>query len=119
MILGAVVSVPLAQAQLLSGVTANPGNTQFTVTNAGFYRVSYHVNTSSSLIMGTRLLINGGVFTPALIPVSLARGRFESEVEVFLTANSTIVLQLISGLIGSITLVNNAAGASLMIIRLD
>ena len=52
--------IPLPNAQVLSpDITANTGNTVFTVATAGTYQISYHVNTTVALLMGTRLVING------------------------------------------------------------
>ena len=53
-------AIPLPNAQVLSAdITANAGSTVFTVATAGTYQISYHVNTTLSLLMGTRLVING------------------------------------------------------------
>lgn len=119
LILGTVVDIPLPNAQVLSGVTVDGANVLFKVPNTALYRISYHLNTTLGILIGTRLLINGGVFTPASIPVSLGRARFEAEVEMQLAADSTIKLQLVSGLIGTAVLLGGGAGASLTIMQLD
>ena len=52
--------IPLPSAQVLSAdIAPNAGNTVFTVATAGRYRISYHVNTTAALLMGSRLVING------------------------------------------------------------
>ncbi|MCE5234742.1 MAG: collagen-like triple helix repeat-containing protein [Eubacteriales bacterium] len=119
LIVGTVVDIPVPNAQVLSGVTVDGANVLFTVPNTALYRISYHLNTTLGILVGTRLLINGGVFTPASIPVSLGRARFEAEVEMQLTAGSTVKLQLVSGLIGTAVLLGGGAGASLMILELS
>lgn len=119
LLVGAVVDVPVPNAQVLSGVTVDGANVLFTVPNTALYRISYHLNTTLGILVGTRLLINGGVFTPASIPVSVGRARFEAEVEMQLTAGSTIKLQLVSGLIGTAVLLGGGAGASLMVLELN
>ena len=60
--------IPLPNAQVLSpDITANTGNTVFTVATAGTYQISYHVNTTVALLMGTRLVINGVNSIPSTI----------------------------------------------------
>lgn len=116
--LGAVTSIPLASAQMLSGVSTSD-NTTFVVANPGNYRISYHVNTTAALLAGTRLFINGTPVVSSVIPVSLARSVFAAEIEISLpTANSQVQLQLLSGLLGIITL-TSGVGASLMITQLS
>ncbi len=113
--------IPLPDAQLLSpGITANAGNTTFTVAAAGTYQISYHVNTTLALLMGTRLVINGANNTASTIAPVLASTSFENKIKVTLPANSTITLQMYPiTLAGTATLVGSGAGASLTIIRLE
>ena len=120
---GTPIALPDAQV-LPSGITANSGNTVFTVAEAGTYQISYHVNTTLALQMGTRLVINGvnnaaSTLSPAL-PPALPRSSFENQITVKLPANSTISLQMYPpALAGAAILVGGGAGASLSIIRLD
>ena len=120
---GTPIALPNAQV-LPSGITANSGNTVFTVAEAGTYQISYHVNTTLALQMGTRLVINGvnnaaSTLSPAL-PPALPRSSFENQITVKLPANSTISLQMYPpALAGAAILVGGGAGASLSIIRLD
>ena len=113
--------IPLPSAQLFSAdITPNAGNTVFTVATAGRYRLSYHVNTTAALLMGTRLVINGVNNTASTIAPVLSVSSFENEIEVNLPANSTISLQLYPiVLAGAAVLLGGGAGASLMIVRLD
>lgn len=113
--------VVLANAQLLSAdITVNGANTLFTVQTAGYYRISYHVNTTLGVLMGTRLRINGANNTASTIAPLLTLSRFSNEIEVNLPANSTISLQMFSPLgAGVAVLLSGGAGASLMIIRLS
>ena len=70
--------IPLPNDQLLSpGITANAGNTTFTVASAGTYQISYHVNTTLALLMGTRLVINGVNNVPSTIAPVAATTSFE------------------------------------------
>ena len=69
--------VPLPDAQLLSpGITVNAGGTVFTVAEAGTYQISYHVNTTLALLMGTRLVINGANSIPSTIAPVVSTSRF-------------------------------------------
>ena len=113
--------IPLPSAQLFSAdITPNAGNTVFTVATAGRYRLSYHVNTTAALLMGSRLVINGVNNTASTIAPVLSVSSFENEIEVYLPANSTISLQLYPiVLAGAAVLLGGGAGASLMIVRLD
>ncbi len=113
--------IPLPDDQLLSpGITANAGNTTFTVAAAGTYQISYHVNTTLALLMGTRLVINGVNNVPSTIAPVAAATNFENKIKVVLPANSTITLQMYPiALAGTAILVGSGAGASLTIIRLE
>lgn len=113
--------IPLPGAQVFSAdITANAGNTVFTVATAGRYRISYHVNTTAALLMGSRLVINGVNNTASTVAPVLSVSNYENEIEVTLPANSTISLQLYPlVLAGVAVLISGGAGASLMIVRLS
>lgn len=113
--------LPLPSAQLFSGgISINGANTVLTLATAGFYRISYHVNTTTALLMGTRLLINGTPNTASTLAPTLALSRFSNEIEVNILAGTTISLQMYPQLLaGFATLISAGAGASLMIIRLS
>ena len=112
--------IPLPNAQVLSpDITANTGNTVFTVATAGTYQISYHVNTTAALLMGTRLVINGVNSSPSTINPVVSTSNFENQIKVTLPANSTITLQLFTTIVGTAILVSGGAGASLTIIRLS
>ncbi|MDE6455743.1 MAG: collagen-like triple helix repeat-containing protein [Dysosmobacter sp.] len=114
-------AVPLPNAQVLSpDITANAGSTTFTVATAGTYQISYHVNTTLSLLMGTRLVINGVNNTASTIAPVVSTSHFENQIKVVLPANSTVTLQLYPAVLaGTAILVGGGAGASLTIIRLS
>ena len=113
--------IPLPSAQVFSAdITPNAGNTVFTVATAGRYRISYHVNTTAALLMGSRLVINGVNNTASTIAPVLSVSSYENEIEIDLAANSTISLQLYPILLAGIAvLISGGAGASLMIVRLS
>ncbi|PKM52567.1 MAG: hypothetical protein CVV02_00070 [Firmicutes bacterium HGW-Firmicutes-7] len=112
---GTSISLPDSQ-NLSSDITPNVANTVFTISPSGRYYISYHVNLSAALAVGTRLLINGSPNTASTLTATLTRSSFSNNVIVTLPANSTITLELF-GLIGLATLLNGGAGASLTIIR--
>ena len=112
--------IALPNAQLLSpDITVNAGNTVFTVVTPGTYQISYHVNTTAALLMGTRLVINGTNSVPSTINPALSIPNFENQIKVTLPANSTISLQLFTSIVGTAVLASGGAGASLTIVRLD
>ena len=112
--------IPLPNEQVLpSGVTADSTNTVFTVAEAGTYQISYHVNTTLALPMGTRLVINSINHVASTIAPKIDTSRFENQITVYLPANSTISLQMFTSIVGTAILVGGGAGASLTIIRLD
>ena len=112
--------IALPNAQVLSpDITVNAGNTVFTVVTPGTYQISYHVNTTIGLLMGTRLVINGANSTPSTINPVISTSNFENQIKVTLPANSTISLQMFTSIVGTAILVGGGAGASLTIIRLD
>ena len=113
-------AVPMPNAQVFSpDITANAGSTVFTVATAGTYVISYHVNTTLSLLLGTRLVINGVNNTASTIAPVVSTSHFENQIKVTLPANSTITLQMFASIVGTAILVGGGAGASLTIIRLS
>lgn len=111
--------VPLPNDQLLPGdITVDGSNTIFTVNTAGRYRLSYHVNTTATLAMGTRLIINGAASVPTTLSPALSLSNYSCETMLDLTAGTTVTLQLF-GLVATATLLTGASGASLMITRLS
>lgn len=119
-VLVAGTNISFPSVQLLSpDITLTSGNTLFTVNTAGLYRISYHVNTTAAVLLGTRLVINGGNIPQATIPPALSLSQFYNEIEVNLTTGATIQLQMYAPLIvGAATLLGGSLGASMMIIRL-
>lgn len=120
-VLVAGTNLSFPSTQLLSpDITLTSGNTLFTVNTAGLYRVSYHVNTTAAVALGTRLVINGVNIPQSTIPPALALSQFYNEIEVSLAAGATIQLQMYAPLIiGAATLLGGGVGASWMIIRLS
>lgn len=115
-------NIPLPNSHLFSpGVSINGANTVISVANFGRYRISYHVNTTLSLLLGTRLWINGAENAASRILPVISTSNYSAEIEIDLPTNSTISLQMFTTSIlpGAATLLINACGASLMVIRLE
>lgn len=113
---GTPVALPLGQI-LPTGITVNGANTLFTVAAAGLYRISYAVNTTLSVALNTRIMINGVANTASVVAPLINLSGYSNEFLVNLAANSTVQLQLVGASI-SLTLVTGA-GATLQIIRLN
>ena len=118
LVAGTDISFP--STQLLSpDITLSSDKTLFKVNTTGLYRVSYHVNTTAAVALGTRLVINGGNIPQAAIPPAIDLSQFYNEIEVSLTEGATIQLQMYAPLfVGAATLLGGGIGASMMIIRL-
>lgn len=111
--------VPLPSTQVLStDITVDGTNTIFTLNTTGRYRISYHVNTTLSLLMGTRILINGTAITESTITPVLSVSNYSNEIIIDISAGDTVSLQLY-GLNGTAVLLSGSAGASLMMVRLS
>ncbi|MEM5780253.1 MAG: collagen-like protein [Lawsonibacter sp.] len=120
-VLVAGTNLSFPSVQLLSpDITLTSGNTLFTVNTTGVYRISYHVNTTATVLLGTRLVINGANIAQSTIPPALSSSQFYNEIEVSLTSGATIQLQMYPPLLaGAATLLGGSLGASMMIIRLS
>ncbi|WP_231587069.1 BclA C-terminal domain-containing protein [Paenibacillus sp. E194] len=111
--------VPLPSAQNIGpGITINVANDTFTVSTAGRYYITYQVNLTGGLLLGSRLLINGTANVASTITPVLTLSSFNNDVILTLAAGSTISLQLF-GILAVATLINNGAGAAVTIIRLS
>jgi hypothetical protein len=120
-VLVAGTNISFPSVRLLSqDITLTNNNTLFKVNTSGFYRISYHINTTASVLLGTRLVIDGGNLPRSTIPPALALSQFYNEIEVSLAAGSEIELQMYAPLlVGAATLLGSSLGASMMIIRLS
>ncbi len=117
-LLGTLVSLPDDQI-MPAGITPNGTSDTFTVAEAGRYRISYHVNTQVSVVMGARVLIGGSPNTASSIIPLVSLSGFSNEILVDLAAGSTVSLQLYGLINVSVTLLPDSVGASLMIMRLS
>ncbi len=112
-------NIALPNNQNLNSFTVNGANDTYTVPVTGRYFITYQINSTSSLLANTRLVLNGTTPIPGtIITPSVTTSSYSNNVIVSLTAGNTITLQ-VYGLIGSISLQGGGStGASLSIIRL-
>lgn len=109
-------NIPLPNAQnFTSGVTINGSNSIFTIVNAGRYQISYRLNTTASLLISSRILLNGSSLPGSVVSPSVSINNFQSSVITNVAAGSTISLQFY-GLIGAAVL---AGDAYVSIVRLQ
>ena len=112
-------NVPLPNNQNIGpGITMSGGNTVFTVANAGNYYISYTINITASLLVSSRITINGAPLAGTINSPALATTSFSATIITTLAAGSAISLQLF-GLLAVATLSTTTPGAVLTIIRLS
>ncbi|MEY8421072.1 collagen-like protein [Oscillospiraceae bacterium 44-5] len=112
--------IPLPDAQLLAPeITVNPDNTVFTVSKSGIYLITYHVNITAALKMGTRLMYNNMSVADSVIAPVASISSFECRILRTLNAGDTLSLQMYTDTIEGATLMGNGVGASLSIVRLS
>ena len=111
-------NVPLPNNQNIPGITVSGGNTVFTVANAGNYYISYTINITASLLVSSRITINGAPLAGTINSPALATTSFSATIITTLAAGDAISLQLF-GLLAVATLSTTTPGAVLTIIRLS
>jgi hypothetical protein len=112
--------IPLPDARLLSPeITVSPDNTVFTVSKSGIYLITYHVNITAALKMGTRLMYNNMSVADSVIAPVASISSFECRILRTLNAGVPLSLQMYTDTIRGATLMGNGVGASLSIIRLS
>ncbi|HDR6341143.1 TPA: hypothetical protein QCU56_001945, partial [Bacillus thuringiensis] len=112
-------NVPLPNNQNIGpGITVSGGNTVFTVANAGNYYISYTINITASLLVSSRITINGGALAGTINAPAVATTSFSATIITTLAAGDAISLQLF-GLLAVATLSTTTPGAVLTIIRLS
>lgn len=112
-------NVPLPNNQNIGpGITVSGGNTVFTVANSGNYYISYSINITASLLVSSRITINGAPLAGTINSPALATTSFSATIITTLAAGDAISLQLF-GLLAVATLSTTTPGAVLTIIRLS
>ncbi|MEH7203462.1 BclA C-terminal domain-containing protein, partial [Bacillus safensis] len=113
-------NIPLPNFQNITGFTANGTNTVFTVLQTGKYYITYQVNTTTALLISTRLLLNGDTVPGSVQSPVLSTSFINNTLIVNLTAGSTISLQFFGAIVTAILVGGGGAtGATLTIIRLS
>ncbi|MGE1210046.1 BclA C-terminal domain-containing protein, partial [Bacillus pumilus] len=113
-------NIPLPNFQNITGFTANGTSTVFTVPQTGKYYITYQVNTTTALLINTRLLLNGTTTISGSVQSPVISTSFiNNTVIVNLTAGNTISLQFFGAVVTAILVGGGATGASLTIIRLS
>ncbi|SDN35275.1 C1q domain-containing protein, partial [Dendrosporobacter quercicolus] len=113
---GALVPFPNSQ-NLSADIVPNGANTQFTINTPGRYFISYRVNTTVSLLITSRLMVNGSVVAPSVYSPALSVSSYSAEVVINIAAGDTIAVQLVGALVTAVLLAGS--GATLTIIRLS
>ncbi|MDR4455482.1 BclA C-terminal domain-containing protein [Bacillus tropicus] len=112
-------NVPLPNNQNIGpSITVSGGNTVFTVANAGNYYIAYTINITASLLVSSRITINGAQLAGTVNAPALATTSFSATIITTLAAGDAISLQLF-GLLAVATLSTTTPGAVLTIIRLS
>ncbi|MGH0443507.1 BclA C-terminal domain-containing protein, partial [Bacillus pretiosus] len=112
-------NVPLPNNQNIGpGITVSGGNTVFTVANAGNYYIAYTINLTASLLVSSRITVNGSPLAGTINSPAIATGSFNATIIANLPAGAAISLQLF-GLVAIATLSTATPGATLTIIRLS
>ena len=97
----------------------NASNDIFTIPVTGRYYLTYQVNTTTSLLAGTRLLLNSSTPLSDLFFPAISTSNYNNNLIINLIAGNTISLQLF-GVLSIVNLVGGGStGASLTIIRID
>ncbi|SCC64860.1 Uncharacterized protein BTT61001_05473 [Bacillus thuringiensis] len=112
-------NVPLPNNQNIGpGITVSGGNTVFTVANAGNYYIAYTINLTASLLVSSRITVNGSPLAGTINSPAIATGSFNATIIANLPAGAAVSLQLF-GLVAIATLSTTTPGATLTIIRLS
>ncbi|SIR08080.1 BclA C-terminal domain-containing protein, partial [Paenibacillus macquariensis] len=114
---GADVPFPNAQ-DIGTGITVNGANNTFTFAITGNYYIAYSVNLTASLLVSSRLLLNGATTVPGSTVAPLVGvTAFQASVITPITAGSTLNVQLF-GVLATATLATTAP-TSITIIQLS
>ena len=114
---GTAIPLPDDYIILSKDINLNGKRTVLTVDAAGLYRISYLVNTTEPVAVGTRLMIKGAANLASTIAPGLPLNHFSNEVVVRLDAGDTVSLEMF-GLGRPVRLIPNGLGASLSITSL-
>ena len=108
-------SVELPSHQILNGFSVSPDNKTFTVLETGTYFITYSLQLTEALMVGSRLLVSGHPLPGSIITPIVSIGDYSNAQITVLTAGDILELQLF-GLI-AFAVLQCGTGASLNIIR--
>ncbi len=109
--------VPLPNNQILDGFTVDAANQVFTVPTSGTYLIMYRVSTTASLLLSSRVLLNGAALAGSTFTPALAGTTFQATLFASLAEGNTLSLQLF-GLLGTAVL-QSGNGANFTVVRLS
>jgi hypothetical protein len=114
-------NILLPDSHILSDdVNVNKDNTEFIIKSAGLYRISYQINTTVPLQLGSRVMLNGVPLPEFVIEPDAARSNYYCEVVADIAVGTAVSLQVYSPhIVGAATLHDNSCGALLMITKLS
>ncbi|CZR75350.1 collagen triple helix repeat domain-containing protein [Clostridium acidurici 9a] [Clostridioides difficile] len=115
MVLGGT-TVSLPNNQNLSTFTVNGANTVFTVPSTGTYLVTYEINITASVLMSSRILLNGTTLPGTVFAPLVAVSDLSATTITPLAAGDRLELQLFGVIAASV--LQRGAGATLTVIRL-
>lgn len=113
---GTNILLPNEQKLPVEYVTVDESNKVFTIKNAGTYFIKYTIYTTSTVSLGSRLIINGIENIESTINNGLSINKFSADLIINIIDNTQISLQMFGT--GTIILLSNGVGAALSIIRL-
>ncbi|GIO03112.1 hypothetical protein J5TS2_37800 [Brevibacillus halotolerans] len=110
--------VPFPDAQDIGpGITVNATSDTFTVAAAGNYFISYTINLTASLLVSSRILVNGVPVAGSVVSPLIGLTSFEAQVIVPVPAGGTIQVQLFG--VAAIATLAATLPTSITIIRLS
>jgi hypothetical protein len=107
--------IPLPNLQNLDDFVPNGTNTEFEVPETGKYYISYEINLTLGVLVGSRVTVNGSSIPASEISPILAT-EYRASFITDLVAGDTISLELF-GLLGA-AILRSGVGNSLTVIRL-
>lgn len=109
-------SVPLPDHQRLSGFSSDGSSMIFTANETGTYYISYTINLTQDMLMGTRMTRNGASITQSEEAVVKSKSHYQAQFIEQLNAGDILQLQL-HGLLG-VAVLAGGNGASLTVMKL-
>jgi hypothetical protein len=88
------------------------------VSQAGLYRVTYRLVTTSSYLGASRITVNGSGYIPLDYTPTTSVNTWTGDALVTLSAGDALNVQLY-GMLGAVTLQSGAGGANLQIVKLN